>query len=171
MSNTLAIIFKGETLEGFDLARVRANLGKLFNANDAQLDKLLSGGSVVIKKELNQDGADKFIQVLSKAGAKAYIKDLAQSETTTPATTPAATPTDDSQLGDAPNTVVNLVPGDITELSLAQMQGYLVEPSPADPTPAPEAIIADIAPVGSIIGVEQHDDTPPPQVPDDWRTE
>jgi hypothetical protein len=68
------ILFAGELLEGRDMAEVRAALAKLFNADDATLDKLFSGKAQIIKRDCDKPTALKYKQAMERAGAKPVIK-------------------------------------------------------------------------------------------------
>lgn len=176
MSDHFAVIFKGECLDYTDPNTVRDNIGKIFNASGDKLDKLFSGGKIVVRRNLDRASADKLVQVFNKAGAKVYLSELAPSAIAPAApAAPAASSAAQSPATDnpsaPPNTSIDLPIADLSDLSLAAMQGYLVEPAADDPTPAPVAIDADIAPVGSILGESKIDTTPAPEVPSDWRTE
>jgi len=77
MSNTFEVVFSGEVLDGFEPAETRAKVGKLFNADEAKIARLFSGNSVVIKKNLDQATANKYVGAFKNAGAKAIARDTA----------------------------------------------------------------------------------------------
>jgi len=195
MSNTYAIVFKGEVLDGANSTAVQQKVGAMFKADAAKLAALFSGKPVAIKKNVDEATANKFVAAFAKAGAKAYVKDMAapapaaapapQEETITAAPPPAEAapaspatsssssdevsynPDADASLREAPQTVVNLQAGSLEGLSMSEPTGFLVEPAPADFTPAPEAIEADLAAEGTTIPAPPKDTTPPPE-PGDW---
>lgn len=187
MSNSYAIVFKGEILDGADEAATKKNIATMFKANDAKLAALFSGKPVAVKKNIDEATANKFVAAFAKAGAKAYAKNLAEpapaakEETITAAPPPpvanttnhsddsvAINPASAQAVREAPQTVVNIQPqGDINELSMREQGGFLVEPQAADTTPPPEAIVADLATEGSTIPAPARDNTPPPE-PGDW---
>lgn len=182
MSNTYAIVFKGEILDGADNAAVQQKVGAMFKADAAKLAALFSGKPVAIKKNVDEATANKFVAAFAKAGAKAYAKDMAapaapQSPAAEPApASPSASnsgdevsynPAADASLRAAPQTIVNLQAGSIDELSMSEQIGFLVDPAPADFTPPPEAIEADLAPEGTTIPAPPKDTTPAPE-PGDW---
>lgn len=194
MSNTYAIVFKGEILDGADRAAVQQKIGAMFKADAAKLTALFSGKPVAIKKNVDEATANKFVAAFAKAGAKAYAKDMAapapaatpavKEETITapappaepPSSSPSAStsgdevsynPEADASLRAAPQTVVNLEAGPLDGLSMSDQSGFLVEPAPADFTPAPEAIEADLAAEGTTIPAPPKDTTPAPE-PGDW---
>lgn len=68
------LIFKGECIAGTDLATARNSARQLFKANDAQLDRMFSGKSVVIRNQLEQAQAEKYCALLQKNGMQAYVQ-------------------------------------------------------------------------------------------------
>lgn len=155
MSNTFEVVFNGEVIEGNDVAQTRANIGKLFNADEAKIERLFSGNSVVIKKDLDEATANKYVGAFKKAGAVAVVRDAAASEeivVTAPVSEPAAapvnepspTPTSTSSSSStfehseeaskhvtaAPKTKIELKgEPDLSGLSLRENTGNLVDPS------------------------------------------
>ncbi len=90
------LAFSGELIDGANLAQARANLGQLFKANDAQLDRLFSGQRTVIKNNLELSAGRKYLQILKKSGVVGRLYDMTtrqewidhqQQEPATPATT------------------------------------------------------------------------------------
>lgn len=155
MSNTFEVVFKGEVIEGNDVAATRANIGKLFNADEAKIERLFSGSSIVIKKDLDETTANKYIGAFKKAGAHAIVRNAAvetskqaatQASTapTTAAATPAPAPSASANsstsfehsgeaskhLTEAPKTSFELDSNpDLSSLSLRENTGNLVDPS------------------------------------------
>jgi len=155
MSNTFEVVFKGEVIEGNDVAATRANIGKLFNADEAKIERLFSGSSVVIKKELDEATANKYIGAFKKAGAHAIVRNAAAETSepvatkastapTTPAATSAPAPSASANssttfehsgeaskhLTEAPKTSYELDSNpDLSSLSLRENTGNLVDPS------------------------------------------
>lgn len=197
MNDTFAVIFKGEILNGADVATTREKIGNIFKADTAKLEKLFSGNHIVIRKGIDQATAEKLVNMFAKMGAKAYIKNVSTTAQPTPTpteqtTTPSAdvsstTPADNSAprtypsdvkinpaseaVGkNAPQTVVNLTPGDTSGLSMSDAGGLLVEPNTTDPTPIPEAIQADLAELGELLAEPITRSDPTPDVPDEWMT-
>ncbi|WP_284381922.1 hypothetical protein [Litoribrevibacter albus] len=70
------VIFQGKVIEGKDIQQVRQNLGRMFKADEAKLNALFSGKTVVIKSGLDQATAQKYLAALEKAGAQAEIRSL-----------------------------------------------------------------------------------------------
>ena len=103
MSESYTIYFAGELLPGNDVTEVRGRLAKLFNANDATLEKLFSGTRQLIKRDCDKATALKYKQAMEKAGAKPVItrSGAAASAAESPAAEPAATATDAAAASDS----------------------------------------------------------------------
>lgn len=74
MEKRYHIYFAGDLLDGYEHSAVRANLARLFKADDATLDKLFSGTPRLVKKSCNRETALKYKQAMEKAGARPLIK-------------------------------------------------------------------------------------------------
>lgn len=146
MSNTFEVVFSGEVIEGNDVAATRAKIGKLFNADEAKIERLFSGSSVIIKKDLDEATANKYIGAFKNAGARAVVRNTAASIEATPAAAPVSTapsaPTTPSTSGstfehsqeaskhltEAPKTQLDLNSDpDLSGLSLRENTGNLVD--------------------------------------------
>ena len=159
MSNTYEVVFNGEIIDGYDAAETRAKIGKLFNADETKIARLFSGSSIVIKKNLDQTTANKYLGAFKNAGAVAIVRDTAaveeitaapppvsEAENTAPASTNAANSAASifehsgeaaAHLSAAPQPQVQLDSNpDLSELSLRENTGNLIDPS--DDTPVPE---------------------------------
>ncbi|MDO8860712.1 hypothetical protein Q6D67_03275 [Haliea sp. E1-2-M8] len=84
MSARFDVLFAGQLLEGRDAATVRANLGRLFKADEATLDKLFSGKAQILKRDADAATARKYQQALEKAGARPVLRPCDEA-TATPA--------------------------------------------------------------------------------------
>ncbi|MBO6556877.1 MAG: hypothetical protein JJ921_10355 [Pseudomonadales bacterium] len=71
---TYAIVFKGEVVDGFDAAAVRAQLSKLLKADTKKTAALFSGKQIVLKKTADKAEAAKYGRALKKVGADVKIK-------------------------------------------------------------------------------------------------
>jgi hypothetical protein len=87
MEDRYNIYFAGQLLEGYELASVRATIGRLFKADAATLDKLFSGTSQLVKRNCDKATALKYKQAMEQAGARPIIK-AAPREATNPAAAP-----------------------------------------------------------------------------------
>lgn len=73
MSEWFNVVFSGEIAGRADPALVRVNVGKLFNASDAVLDRLFSGQPVAVKKKVDRATAMKIRALMKQAGANATM--------------------------------------------------------------------------------------------------
>lgn len=88
MEERYNIYFAGQVMDGFSLTDVRSKMAKVFNADQATLDKLFCGKPQLIKRECDKATALKFKQALEQAGAIPVIK-RAELPTAVANTTPA----------------------------------------------------------------------------------
>ncbi len=63
------IVFRGDIVLGQPLNDVKVRIGKMFKLGPAQVEKLFSGKSVVLKRGLSEPDAAKFRDAFAKAGA------------------------------------------------------------------------------------------------------
>lgn len=89
METRYNIYFAGQLLEGQDLPTVRANIAKVFNADEHTLDKLFSGKAQILKRDCDKATALKYKQAIERAGAQPVIKAV---ESTQAASPPAPKP-------------------------------------------------------------------------------
>lgn len=75
MAEFYNVVFAGGIAQGADPVAVRANIGRLFKASDAMLDKLFSGQRTVVKKAVDQATAMKYRAVMKQAGAIAVLEE------------------------------------------------------------------------------------------------
>ncbi len=150
------IIVSGQIIEGFDLATVKRNVAQLFKTEVGKIEPLFSGQAVVVKKELDEAGARKYMMALKQAGLASKGRPMS----TTGQGKPAA-PT----LGAAGETLDQTPPppaADINtgDLSVGPVGDTLVQPSPiAEPDIDISAYQVEAA--GSDL-----DRRPPPAKPD-----
>jgi hypothetical protein len=71
------IVFFGELVEGAQPERVKANLGKLFQADAQRLELLLSGRRLVLKNNLDAETAEKYRSTMERAGARVQVVAMA----------------------------------------------------------------------------------------------
>lgn len=84
------VYFAGQLLEGHELANVRGNMGRLFNADQATLDKLFSGKTQLVKRDCDKATALKYKQAIEQAGAVPVIKAVADPVAAEPPARPRA---------------------------------------------------------------------------------
>ena len=74
------VVFSGELMPGFTLDNVKSYLATLFKTDLSKIDSLFTGKPVVLKRELKEAEADKYVAVLRNAGALVHKEsDLAAS--------------------------------------------------------------------------------------------
>ena len=83
------IYYSGQLLEGKELPAVRANMAKLFNADEATLNKLFSGKAQLVKRNCDKSTARKYKQAIENAGGIPVIK-AANTTPAAPSAPPAA---------------------------------------------------------------------------------
>ncbi len=86
------LVFKGECVPGVDGATARENAKALFKASDAQVQKMFSGGRVVIRNRLDGPTAQKYQGVLKQKGIICHIEPMPGQEGESPATDSAPPP-------------------------------------------------------------------------------
>lgn len=92
MAELFNVVFAGEIAGRADPAAVRANVGKLFNASEAVLDKLFSGQPVVIKKLADRATAMQLRARMKAAGAETRLVAVDEQGRPLPAAAPAPAP-------------------------------------------------------------------------------
>lgn len=70
------IAFSGQLVPGAPLDQVKANLARLFQADEQRIAMLFSGRRMVIKTGLDEAGAEKYRITLERAGAVAEVRAL-----------------------------------------------------------------------------------------------
>ncbi|MGM3389622.1 DUF805 domain-containing protein [Stutzerimonas stutzeri] len=71
ISDQYKIVFDGELMPGMTTETVRENMARLFRTAPERLEKLFAGSPVAVKRSLTEAEADRYIQALATAGAKA----------------------------------------------------------------------------------------------------
>ncbi len=68
------VYFAGQLLEGHSLASVRANMARLFKADEDTLNKLFSGKAQLVKRDCDKATALQYKQAIEQAGAVPVIQ-------------------------------------------------------------------------------------------------
>lgn len=68
-AETFDIVFRGDIAFGQNLAEVKSRLQQLFKIDAAKVDALFTGKPIVLKRALDAASAEKYRDVLTKAGA------------------------------------------------------------------------------------------------------
>lgn len=71
---TYAIVFKGDVVEGFETAAVKAQLAKLLKLDAKKANALFSGKQIVLKKTADKAEAAKYGKALKKVGADVKVR-------------------------------------------------------------------------------------------------
>ncbi|OEY66459.1 hypothetical protein [Marinobacter sp. X15-166B] len=171
------LIFKGECLPGVAPEAARANARTLFKASLEQIDRMFSGQPVVIRNQLEQAQAEKYIAVLARHGLKAYAQPMtrvepepspAASEAPEPAAAPAAPPASGPRVepGERPRLAGDRVDKILTgsALSLAPVGVTLSEPGNIEAPMFEHLDDWTLAAPGS--DLSEPTEPPPPIVPD-----
>ena len=69
------IVFRGKTLDGYDLGTIKKNLARLLKTTESKIERMFAGKSVVVKRNLDRETARKYALVLKKIGLICEIRD------------------------------------------------------------------------------------------------
>lgn len=72
------VAFSGQLIAGAQLELVKANVAKIFQADEQRIAMLFSGRRIVIKSNLDAAGAEKYREILTRAGALLEIRALTE---------------------------------------------------------------------------------------------
>lgn len=72
--NRYKIVFDGTLLPGVDLSTAKLNLADLFKSEVAAIERLFTGRTVALKRDLSQLDAQTYLQALRKTGIDARIE-------------------------------------------------------------------------------------------------
>ncbi|MCD5995841.1 hypothetical protein KDX38_20185 [Pseudomonas sp. CDFA 602] len=161
--NLYELVFTGQLVPGAQLERVRANMGKLFQADEQRLELLFSGRRLVLKNNLDSETAEKYRATLEKAGAWVEVLDMnaplpiEEVELAPPPDAPTwlrspAVKTGRLQIKPRDAYMAAFAEVDAPDLSLAEVGAQLVSPGVAPVAPALDLSRLSIAPVGSDMG-------------------
>ncbi|MFC3115777.1 hypothetical protein [Cellvibrio fontiphilus] len=138
------IIFRGDIVFGHQLAEVKLKLQQLFKVDAAKVDALFTGRPVPLKRKLDEATANKYREVLIKAGAQVEVCVSAPSA-------PASAP---SQQPPVARPRVNID---------ASSTNAPAPVAASSPSPAPLAPVWSIAPAGAdLLPAAQRPAAPPP---------
>lgn len=94
------VVFRGKIVPDTRIEDVKANLVRVFKANDAQIARLFSGKAMVLKKALERAEGERYCALLEKAGA---VCELVPTPDATPPPQPAVSPETDAGGAAAPS--------------------------------------------------------------------
>ena len=78
------VAFSGKLVADARLDVVKANLAKIFQADEQRIAQLFSGRRIVIKSNLDAAGAEKYREILARAGALLEVRALDQADVVAP---------------------------------------------------------------------------------------
>lgn len=74
------VVFRGDVVPGQSIVEVKQRLAELFGADSARIDGMFSGRPVVIKRNLDQETAQRYQASIRKAGAVVDIRAAADTQ-------------------------------------------------------------------------------------------
>jgi hypothetical protein len=159
------IVFLGELVDGAQPERVKANLGKLFQADAQRLELLFSGRRLVLKNDLDAETAEKYRATLERAGARVQVLASADAQQLPMEEVELAPPPDEpgwTRRSADPSAVVPSVPRDVyaaafvdvvaPDFGLAQVGSDMQDPRPQPVAPALDLSGLSLAPAGADMG-------------------
>ena len=121
---TFQIVYQGQTIPGASREKVKANLAKLFKAPAAKIEPLFSGKPVVIKKNLDEATARKYLIAFKRAGAVARVVNTARAR---------PRPEGSAGGGSAPTAATQKSAGALAGVTVDQPGVVIVEPQRSEP--------------------------------------
>ena len=165
------VAFSGQLIAGAQLELVKANVAKVFQADEQRLALLFSGRRIVIKSNLDAAGAEKYRDILARAGALLEVRAmLPESGDSAPVKPPSAVPSaaqqgqSDSGQAAAPGKL-RVIPRDeymaafvdveAPDFGIAPWGTDLQDEPPIVAAPAVDMSQFSLAPAGSDMGQEK----------------
>lgn len=173
------IAFSAQLVPGAQLELVKANLAKLFQADEQRLALLFSGRRIVIKGNLDAAGAEKYRSTLERAGALVEVAcveeeieeiELAAPPTSAPvaAAVPAAiqaAPTGRLQVAPRDEYMAAFAEVDAPDFGIAPLGDDLQDDKPDPQAPSLDLSQFSLAPAGSDMGeLKKAPAGPPPDI-------
>lgn len=125
------IVFDGALLPGVEKNSAQQKLAELFKSDIAAIEPLFGGQPVVLKRELSQADADRYLEALHNTGIAARIEaeqaldlNLAHVEHTPPVAAPIASSNPESPYAPPRATVGEVLP-EFSELKVFSIQGRI----------------------------------------------
>lgn len=166
------IVFSGQLVAGAQPDKVKANLARLFQADEQRMALLFSGRRLVLKNNLDAQAAEKYRATMERAGAVAEVIDMHPSVEEVELAPPPDAPNwlkkgkqSDGRLEVAPRDVymAAFVNVDAPDLDLAEVGADMQDPKPASVAPRMDLSRISLAPAGSDMGqISQPEAGPPP---------
>lgn len=164
-SEMFEIVFRGDIQFGQNLADVKSRLQQLFKIDAAKVDALFTGKPVVLKRGLDKASAEKYQEVLTKAGALIELvsasseKPLAPSQKDPTEKSPTSVPAEKSNTSVEASSVVG------AQWTLAPV-GSLMMPASARLAPAVRQFnlsVYSLRPVGGLLVDKAESRQPEPE--------
>lgn len=174
------VAFSGKLVADAQLDLVKANLAKIFQADEQRIAQLFSGRRIVIKSNLDAAGAEKYREILARAGAVLEVRALGQGDVAPAAesessaavqTAPAgarqelaAAPVKPGKLKVAPRDeyMAAFIDVEAPDLGIAPLGSDLQDGVQSAEAPELDLSQFSLAPVGSDMGQEKNRPAPPP---------
>ena len=156
------VAFSGQVSEGANPEEVKARVGKMFNADQAKLAQLFSGKRIVIKKNVDQATANKYLTALNRAGAECEIVPMAGGG---PAAAAAATPAA-AEPAPAAEAAPQPAAAAVSQEYESSYDGDVAPPPQTDPLGITGDQIEDLAVSIAPVGSELQDDYQQAEEPD-----
>ncbi|SFT45590.1 hypothetical protein [Pseudomonas marincola] len=96
------IAFAGQLVPGAEPVKVKANLAKLFQADEQRIALLFSGRRIVIKTGLDAATAEKYRATIERAGAVVEVAEVAATEQVAAVRSAAGNPAPESPVSEPP---------------------------------------------------------------------
>ncbi|UFH50872.1 hypothetical protein [Pseudomonas sp. KNUC1026] len=157
------IVFEGQVLPGHAPETVRQNLARVFQADTARLDKLFSGRRLVLKTGLDTQAAEKYREVLERAGARVQVNALQVPVEADWAASPEPAP-ERAQVVPRDEYMAAFAGVDAPDYGIAEAGATMAPAQPARAAPLLDLSGLSIAPAGSDLG--QAKAAPAPAAPD-----
>lgn len=153
------VVFSGQMLPGADPQQARQGLQRLFNASEAVLEQFFSGRRIVVKRDLDATGAEKYRQAFERAGAVLEVVASAAPERQAVAMAETASVVAAATSGAA---LLQVTPRDeymaafahvqAPDFGLAEAGEDLLVNKPEQPVTAVDVSAISLAPAGSDLG-------------------
>lgn len=176
------IAFSAQLVPGAQLELVKANLAKLFQADEQRLALLFSGRRIVIKSNLDAAGAEKYRSTLERAGAlvevacvEEEIEEIELAALPAPAPLPVAgaaaavptqaAPTGRLQVAPRDEYMAAFAEVDAPDFGMAPLGDDLQDDKPDAQAPSLDLSQFSLAPAGSDMGeMKKAPAGPPPDI-------
>jgi hypothetical protein len=76
--NQYNLVFNGIISDGREIKEVKRNLASLFETDDAKIEQLFASLPIVVKRNVDYDGASKYQKTMRRAGAICQVEEMRQ---------------------------------------------------------------------------------------------